>query len=215
MTFLRPAAAYSSPHAAPGNVRLAAVLLMLAIIGPPAQAGRAAEPARHDDAPAPSPTKAWPFQSWAYAKAYTFNFFPYRRAAPLHVYSEPAGWSPHIHSQRPITRAHGEQAARLVQRTQGAVEVSKCAFPRHAVVWFDAADQPVASVGVCFECGDILVWPPFFKDAQERHAKYHKVNPASGTPRVLEVYDQVYPQWQTLFIKELRLPQNGPWKTTD
>lgn len=79
--------------------------------------------------------------------------------------------------------------------TGGAVEVSKCAFPRHAVVFY-SGDTPVGTANVCFECGDILVWPdldppPDYEHwtdaAQKQHERSYR--------RKLAAYKKVFPKW--------------------
>ncbi|MEE2788812.1 MAG: hypothetical protein VX589_15860 [Myxococcota bacterium] len=37
--------------------------------------------------------------------------------------------------------------------------LSKCFIPRHGLVYFDTAHQPVASVSICFECEALRRWP--------------------------------------------------------
>ena len=60
-----------------------------------------------------------------------------------------------------MTRGVGERVVEIVSNTKGTYLASKCPFPRHAFVIFDAKDQPVASVDICFECGDLFAWPDF------------------------------------------------------
>ena len=53
---------------------------------------------------------------------------------------------------------------RVNHRTAGEVLASKYALPRHAVVYFNAAGEPIASVNICFSCSDIMVWPNYGPD---------------------------------------------------
>jgi hypothetical protein len=100
--------------------------------------------------------KSWPFHSWTRAEVVGFNEFPMTRGAPRFAYDE-RGFSPHVASHKPITEGRAKDALEIARLT-GEVSVSKCPFPRHAVVLFDG-DTPIASINVCFECGDIDAWP--------------------------------------------------------
>jgi hypothetical protein len=149
---------------------------------------------------------SWPFQKWSSAKAYTFNFFTIKRGVPLYVYTNHDGWSPHIRSEMEISIEQSARAAFWVNETKGSIDASKCPFPRHAVVFFDAKGKPIASVNICFECGDILVWPPYYKDIRDCNAKYDEIDPQTEEPKILKVYDRVYPLWMDFFQNELRMP---------
>lgn len=65
-------------------------------------------------------------------------------------------------------------------------------------VLFDG-DLPIASINVCFECGDILTWP----DSEIRFD-----DPAweSKYARRKKLYDAVFPKWKPYFRDELGLP---------
>ncbi len=162
--------------------------------GAPAAYERAAPPTPR---PAPiTPEKgAWPFSPWSYAKAYTFNFFEDSNTQ-LQVVTQDKIWSPYIRSEQLVSEAQALSAAKLVQSINGTFENSKCIFPRHAIVFFDARDEPIASVDVCFECDGILVWPDYeTKDAE-----------AYADPAFMKAYKNALAQFETLFGHELALP---------
>lgn len=162
-----------------------------------------------DARPAAKPSDAWPFVAWDRAEAFAFNHVPYGPGAPLRVYDATHGWSEKIVERRSITAAQAERAVGWVRETGGDVEVSKCPFPRHAVVLY-AGDVPVGTINVCFECGDILVWPaldPAIADdpspaALRRREKAYK--------KKLAAYDRVFPRWQGFFRDEVGFPLTPP-----
>ena len=78
----------------------------------------------------------WPFHSWDRAEAVAYNPFEKRHPIQLRAYDD-AGWSPHIVERKALPSGAAKQAADLVASTKGDVAVSKCPFPRHAVVFFD------------------------------------------------------------------------------
>lgn len=151
-------------------------------------------------------TATWPFVAWDRAEAIAYNHVGYGPGIPLRVYDDTHGWSPKISERKPIARPQGERAVTWVIATGGAVEVSKCAFPRHAVVLY-SGDTPVGTANVCFECGDILVWPdldppPDYEHwtdaAQKQHERSYR--------RKLAAYKKVFPKWERFFRDELGLP---------
>jgi hypothetical protein len=86
------------------------------------------------------------------------------------------------------------------------VLVSKCGFPRHAVVLF-AGDTPVGSVNVCFECGYILVWPDGDPPLDYEHwSAAAKQQYERSYRRKLAAYKRVFPAWERFFRDELGLP---------
>ena len=97
--------------------------------------------------------------------------------------------------------------------TRGELEVSKCPFPRHAVVLY-AGDAPVGTANVCFECGDILVWPDFeppIPDDPWTPAVQRQFD--RRTKKQLTGYKQVFPKWERFFRDELGFsltPTRGP-----
>jgi hypothetical protein len=147
--------------------------------------------------------KAWPFHVWDGARAYAYNLAPYGPDPTLRVYEQAKGWDDSIAVERELTRAQAEEALRMLGSTQGEMLVSGCAYPRHAVVLF-SGDVPVGSISVCFECGDILIWPPFDPDPHwpAKKRKLYK--------RLMPLYDRVFPQWQKLFEQDLGIPTD--WK---
>lgn len=135
--------------------------------------------------------KVWPYHVWDRAEAVTFNHVPEGPNVGLYAYDED-GWSEHLLDRKSISSSQAAQAVALVKATEGGVEVSKCPFPRHAVILYDG-EVPVASINVCFQCGDILIWPPW---------------PGNeiGTPgwkgrhdHQLVLHKQTFPKWKTFF----------------
>jgi hypothetical protein len=151
-------------------------------------------------------TSRWPFLAWDRAEAIAYNHVPYGPGVPLRVYDADHGWSPKIVERRPITAEQGARVVEWVIATGGELEVSKCAFPRHAVVLY-AGETPVGTANVCFECGDILVWPHIdappdysaWDDKQERAW-------ARKLKKKMAGYKRVFPQWERFFRDELGLP---------
>lgn len=145
----------------------------------------------------------WPFRAWDRAEALTFNHVAYGPGIPLRVYDADHGWSPKIADRRPIS---AEQAAKTVDwviATGGELEVSKCPFPRHAVVLY-AGDTPVGSANICFECGDILVWPHL--DPPPDHANWTKAAEQQWQRKLkkkMSGYKKVFPQWERFFRDEV------------
>lgn len=142
------------------------------------------------------PTKTWPFYAWDNARAYAYNLHPAGPGQPLVAYNEKVGWNPNIAVDKPLTRAQADRALALATDTQGEMIVSKCAYPRHAVVLF-AGEVPVGSINVCFECGDILVWPAWRRDPDWPMKKENMY------PKLRKVYDRVMADWKRLFADEL------------
>jgi hypothetical protein len=135
----------------------------------------------------------FPFRSWAYAKAYTYNFFEVR-PVQMRVISRDGKWSGHIRSEQRISSEQAQHAADLVARTTGSVELTRCTFPRHAIVYFDDNDRPVASVDVCFSCEAVLAWPDY-----ERADEFDHDAAAGALVKAL-------PAWRQLFEATLKLP---------
>lgn len=163
----------------------------------------APEPAESEPPEAPlRPIATWPFHAWDRAEAITYNQVPYGPGISLRVYDADHGWSPKIEGRKPMTTEQAERAVSWVIAAGGEVEVSECAFPRHAVVLYSGR-TPVGTANVCFECGDILVWPdldpPAKGDETAAAAKEH----ARRYKKKLAAYDKVYPQWKRLFGEEL------------
>jgi hypothetical protein len=133
----------------------------------------------------------WPPTPWATAKAYTYNFVPYGpRAGKLRVYD--GKWSTNVQQTIALSKEQADAALELTHRTAGEMLTSKCAFPRHAVVFFDEQGKAVASVNVCFSCTDILVWPPYGREALQAK-KYGNLK------KLLAVHDEVLARWRLFF----------------
>lgn len=147
--------------------------------------------------PAAFKRSSWPHAPWVRARAYTYNFRPYGPGPMLRVY-EDGRWSDTLRHAVALNPSQAAAALELTHRTRGEAHISNCPFPRHAVVFFDEADQPVASVSVCFACGDILVWPPYFPNDRLEDRKHALGGPGELT-RVGAAQEEVMPLWQQLF----------------
>jgi len=174
----------------------------------PTAADAGAEPAAlessaPDAAPKVSPraTDTWPFVEWDGAQVVLYNLVPQGPVDSLFAYRGDKGLNESIASQRPIALDQAREALSLLSATLGGMDVSKCPFPRHAVV-LTYRDQPVASINVCFECGDILVWPAYEQDEGWRDRKYGMY------PKLMKAYDRVFPKWTAFFEKELGIPSD-------
>lgn len=157
-----------------------------------------------------TPSKAWPFYAWDRAEAYTFNLRRPGPGAKLRVYNEKQGWTENPTKGPTLTAKQAKKALRLIAKTQGQMIVSKCPFPRHGIVFFQG-ETPVASVSVCFECGDIMVWPAYSQDPGWQAQKSRRFG------KLMKSYKRVFPQWEALFESELslntdwtKLPTSGP-----
>ena len=155
----------------------------------------------------------WPFTAWDRAEAIGFNHVAYGPGIPLRVYDDVHGWSPKIVERRAITAQQGARAVQWVIATRGGIEVSKCAFPRHAVVLY-AGDTPVGTANVCFECGDILVWPDLEPPPDDdRWSDAKQKQQERKFRQQLSAYKKVFPQWEQFFGDELGFslaPVRGP-----
>lgn len=167
-----------------------------------------AAPKFHADDPSgpPAPVertgKTWPFHTWTRAEAVTFNQFRIRSEAPLRAYDE-KGWSPHIVNHKRLDETLAKKAIEIVTAHEGDVSVSKCPFPRHAVVLFDE-DVPVASINVCFQCGDIVLWPRWSPapDWSTMSSAQQKAQMARNEKQ-LKRYEQVFPRWKKFFADDV------------
>ena len=149
--------------------------------------------------------REWPPQEWSHARAYSYNFVPYGPGQQLRVWDE-GGWSTSIQTQVNLTQDQADAALELTHRTLGDVNASKCAFPRHAVVFFNDSDQPIASVNVCFECTDIMLWPAYNPDPRSAMIKYRELSTTvldNGEeieqPLLFTVHEEVMGKWLRLF----------------
>jgi hypothetical protein len=180
---------------------------------------KASEDAGRETTTKPPPVertgKTWPFHAWDRAEAFTFNRFQMRPGAPFRIYDD-NGWSKHIADRKPLDAAQAKQAVDLVLAGKSELEMTKCPFPRHAVVLYDH-DVPVASVNVCFECGDILLWPRWGKtevdwdtltDAQKKKAF---ADLEADGARKQKLFGQVFPKWKTFFRDSVGYPVDEKW----
>ena len=200
-----PAAPAASAHAEPVSATASAAMTA-AVSAPPIASAAPSASARTPPVKVERQGKTWPFHRWTRAEAVTFNPFSIRPGVQLRAYDDSHGESPHIVDRKPLDEAMAKKAVDLVTQTQGGVEVSKCPFPRHAVVLYEDT-LPVASINVCFECGDILLWPPWAPEpdwATLTAQQLKKIELANR--RQLELYDAVFPKWQAYFRDEVGFP---------
>lgn len=159
----------------------------------------ASAPLRPEPPPVERTGKTWPFHAWDRAEAFTFNRFQMRPGAPFRIVDE-NGWSPHIADKKPLDGAQAKQAVDLVLAGKSELEMTKCPFPRHAVVLYDH-DSPVASINVCFECGDVLLWPRWGKDDFSESALKQRD----------KLFAQVFLKWKTFFRDSVGYPIDEKW----
>lgn len=170
---------------------------------PPISAADGGPPQHAPAAPVALETSPdWPFFSWTRVTAYTFNRYEPKRAELL-VFSEASGWNESRVEGPTLSGAQTQAALSMLETTQGQLVVSKCAFPRHALVFFQG-EVPVASINVCFECGDILIWPAYRQTPDWQERKTERMG------KLMKAYDRVFPKWETFFDAELGLPKD--WK---
>jgi hypothetical protein len=91
--------------------------------------------------------KDWPPKAWVSAKAFTYNFVPYH--PPIgHLRIFDGEWNTAIKQTINLSKGQAEAAVELTHRTAGGVDASKCAFPRHAVVFLMLMPNQLA-VSMC------------------------------------------------------------------
>lgn len=152
----------------------------------------------------PETRRKWPFTEWTTAKAYAYNMTNFGPGASLFVYRE-GEWNSSIVKEIALTESQAQAALELNHRLGGDVRVSKCAFPRHSVVFFDNDNQPVGSVNVCFECGDILVWPPYYNENEDLSFRYAQAENAE-MPTFIDFHEKTLPVWEDLLMTTVGLP---------
>ena len=146
----------------------------------------------------------WPYTEWTSAKAYAFNHKKFGPKAELFVYRDGI-WNESIVYETALSPLQIEKSLELNHRLGGTLIVSKCAFPRHAVVLFNEQEQPVASINVCFSCGDILIWPKYHTDPSWEDARY-SAQTEDGVPLIYSAHEEILPIWEELLIQEVSLP---------
>jgi hypothetical protein len=165
-------------------------------------------------APVDRTGKAWPFHTWTRAEGVLFNQFPIQAAAQLRAYDE-HGWSAHVVDRKPLDDGMASKAVQIVKEHGGEVEVSKCPFPRHAVVLLDG-DVPVASINVCFQCGDLLLWPRWSKeptpDWEKMTSQQISAHHARQMKRVKEYEGVFLPRWQAYFRDDVGFPIDATFR---
>jgi hypothetical protein len=166
------------------------------------------------DAPPPVVTRTgtvWPFHAFDRAEALTFNQFSQMstpHSVHLLVY-DANGWSPHIGDRKPVTDALAKKALTILS-TLGSWELTKCTFPRHAIVLYES-DVPVASINVCFECGGILTWPQAPDPAF--HAKPNGTfeEQLAEEKRVNAIFGGLLKRWEAFFHDDVGFEVKHAW----
>ena len=153
--------------------------------------------------------RTWPLEDWSYAKAYTFNFVPYGPGNNSFVYRD-GTWNEKIEHTVDITKDEADNALELIHHTAGDIESSGCIFPRHGIVYFNEADEPIASINYCFSCEGILLWPHYL-DQKDKLALYELSIPPKAPDEyaqsmVIEIYFELEENWRNLFLERLALP---------
>jgi hypothetical protein len=130
---------------------------------------------------------------------------PIQPGVQLTAYDQ-RGWSPNIVEKKPLTKAQADRAAALVEATEGGVDVSKCPFPRHAVVLLEG-ELPVASINVCFECGDIRIWPPWSEEPSwDELTEKQRAALEARANRQMKLYEKTFPKWEAFFRDDAGVP---------
>ncbi len=168
----------------------------------PTAAAAGADAGAPPPAPVPRTGKIWPFHAWTRAEAVTFNKFAQRPYVPLVAYGD-KGWSPHVAERKPITLALAKKAFEIADTT-GDLDVSKCPFPRHAVVFFDG-DLPVASANVCFECGDIVLWPHYWDSMPTDAPKKERDAAMKKRKGAYAIQEITLSRWREFFSRDLQI----------
>jgi hypothetical protein len=115
--------------------------------------------------------KEWPPSQWTSAKAYTLNFSKDDRRGPRYVWSD-QGWADTISDSTDLTATQANIALELIHRTGGGLIATKCPMvTRHAIVFFNADNQPVGSMNICFSCGDTATWPNYYIIPEDNHSR--------------------------------------------
>lgn len=155
--------------------------------------------------------KTWPFHAWNRAEAVTFNLFPMRPGVPTLAYDDVRGWSPYLVDRKALDAAQGSKALSFVMQTKGSVDVSKCPFPRHAVVLYEG-ELPVATINVCFACGDIVVWPEWREQPDlGASTKPKQEEQLIRYRQYMKIYDAVFLKWQNFFRDEVGFPVDNKY----
>ncbi|MEC7985679.1 MAG: hypothetical protein VX278_10985 [Myxococcota bacterium] len=164
---------------------------------PPESVTAEISPPKQESKLDPQQQQEWPPVAWTHAKAYTYNFTSYGPGKKLRVWDE-YGWADNIEQTFTLTQASADAALELIHQTQGDVQASKCPFPRHAVVYFNQKEEPVASINVCFSCTDILIYPPYFPSPEESFKRY-ETQSEEGGPLLFEIHERVLTKWESFF----------------
>src|SRR5690606_36497846 len=136
--------------------------------------------------------REWPPGEVASAKAYTFNFDTnLGPGLDLYVYRNDS-WHKTIRSTHELSEDATKQALDLVHVLGGTTIVPKCPLPRHGVGFCDKDDKPLGSVNMCFECGDIMVWPPYYDDSELEEDRW-SISKGDG-PLLLKIHEQTMPK---------------------
>ncbi|MCP4443234.1 MAG: hypothetical protein GY810_30390 [Aureispira sp.] len=132
-------------------------------------------------------TENWPYKAYKYAKIYGYNIgkpkdLPRKDGRmQMAIVNKEGVFNPNIKYTEGISIELAEKVQKHVEKMEGTRILSKCFFPRHAIVLFDVNDDVVARVEVCFTCEDVRVVPDVNIPDDEKSSPYigenFKLNP--------------------------------------
>jgi hypothetical protein len=112
----------------------------------------------------------WPPSTWDRAEVVLFNHVRDGPEIPRVAFGH-RGWSPHVVERRPIDIALAFRAVALVSEVRGDAIMTKCPFPRHAIVFFNG-ETPVASANFDVAGRDLIIWPGYGLTDEEESARW-------------------------------------------
>ena len=153
----------------------------------------------------------WPHASWSGAKIYAFNFVSNNPAHQKREYHASPwiseAFQEDIVQEKWLTKEQAETALELIHRTAGGQVMTKCPiFVRHAVVFFNAQNEAVGWMSICFECSDSMSYPQYFPEGYSAPFLFGLYHASGSTEewRFGTIYDEVYDKWE-LFFDELEM----------
>lgn len=99
-------------------------------------------------------------------------------------------------AKRPTTEQFTRLWAALTSPASYGGEVSACFFPRHAVAFFDAKDELVGQIAICFECNQVEAMPrlegvPAVEDAREHGDAVMSGFSEAGVAELLKICEEL------------------------
>jgi hypothetical protein len=105
---------------------------------------------------------AFPGVEYAYVKAYLFNPVSVRQdGLDTHIFDGTRFAQTKVGDGTPMNTRAVNAINRIISAEDGILieGLSKCFIPRHGLVYYNHANQPVASVSICFECEGLRTYP--------------------------------------------------------